>query len=437
MKRLGGSRPWRVVVSLGLILLPKSVVASTITAVTNLAEPINNEFNIGSPWPWPTGSTPILASPFTTGASPFALSAVSFMLLLPNVSGAVPLTLEAQLWSDSHGRPSGPLHTLTSTPTIRPGFDSRSGDTVTFSDNSGFTLSSHTTYWLSIQSLTTSLATSIFNGGPYVTASAGYVTPVGWTANFTLLESYDQGTTWSSASPPISRLPPYALKYSVDVTSVPEPAATTIIPHFANGRGIVSDLVLVNPWASPVTGSVRFADDNGYALPLHIGGSTSDTFSVSIPAYGSTTLSTDGAGDLVSGSVKVTAPTALGAVVRFNIAGLGIAGVGASDPLSATIVPVRIVSPIDTGVAIVDAGGAGVVMLTLRNSAGVTIGTSTLTPPVNGHISKFLSQLFPAASSPLQGTLTVSSSTGKIAVVAIELGNQAGQFTTLPVTPLH
>ena len=53
------------------------------------------------------------------------------------------------------------------------------------------------------------------------------------------------------------------------------------------------------------------------------------------------TVSTDGQGDVVVGSAVVTPDSTLGGVVRFELPGIGIAGVGASPSLSRFIVPVR------------------------------------------------------------------------------------------------
>ncbi|MDA2931450.1 hypothetical protein MYX84_16145, partial [Acidobacteria bacterium AH-259-O06] len=55
-----------------------------------------------------------------------------------------------------------------------------------------------------------------------------------------------------------------------------------------------------------------------------------------------------------------------------------------------------------------------------------------------GHLAQFIDQLFTEAdTSDFEGTLVVQASDGKIAATALELGPEAGQFTTLPVTPLE
>ena len=46
--------------------------------------------------------------------------------------------------------------------------------------------------------------------------------------------------------------------------------------------------------------------------------------------------------------------------------------------------------------------------------------------------------LFPDADThDFEGTLVVEVTDGRVAATALELGTEAGQFTTLPVTPLE
>jgi len=57
---------------------------------------------------------------------------------------------------------------------------------------------------------------------------------------------------------------------------------------------------------------------------------------------------------------------------------------------------------------------------------------------VQGKIYRAGDVLFPFAdTSDFQGTLVVQVTGGKVAATALELGTQAGEFTTLPVTSLE
>ncbi|MDA2929353.1 right-handed parallel beta-helix repeat-containing protein [Acidobacteria bacterium AH-259-O06] len=231
--------------------------------------------------------------------------------------------------------------------------------------------------------------------------------------------------------------------------------------QFGNSQGFSSDTVLTNPSVTKtVSGKVDFLDDNGLPLlvgivaagndgaPLATGVLASEVKSsvdFAIPPLGALTISTDGQGDVAVGSAVVTSDSTLGGLIRFSISGIGIAGVGASQPLSGFITPVRRKSRgINTGIAIHNTEGQAVTLtLTLRNSRGeeVANGTKTIQNfPGRGHVAQFIDQLFPNADTDdFEGTLVVRvvETDGKVAATALELGPEAGQFTTLPVTRLN
>lgn len=94
----------------------------------------------------------------------------------------------------------------------------------------------------------------------------------------------------------------------------------------------------------------------------------------------------------------------------------------------------------EAGVAKSTAGEAITLHLTLRDSSGAAVegGVAERNLGDNGHLAKFIDELFPEAdTSDFTGTLTVTAEGGTIAATAIELGNQPGQFTTLPVNALQ
>jgi hypothetical protein len=230
----------------------------------------------------------------------------------------------------------------------------------------------------------------------------------------------------------------------VNVTIAPLPPTTSqtmFFPQFANGTGITSDVVVINPSATTATGTLELYNDSGQNLTTGFTGgwARQNRITFSVPAYGLTTLSTDGQGSLISGLARVTSAASLGGVIRFTIPGLGIAGVADSQVISSGIMPVRRTSSgVNTGVAVADAGGSGTgLTLTLRTSSGAQVATANLSLAANGHVAKFIDELFPSVNtSTFEGTLTIAAS-GTVSVVALELGNVPGQFTTLPVTPLH
>ena len=124
--------------------------------------------------------------------------------------------------------------------------------------------------------------------------------------------------------------------------------------QFGNGQGFTSDTVLTNSSATEtISGQVDFFDGDG--LPLSMGLTSGEASSVEfeIPALGMTTIRSDGQGETMVGSAVVSSDRRVGGVVRFNISGIGIAGVSASQPLDGFITPVRRqLEGINTGVAI-------------------------------------------------------------------------------------
>ena len=113
----------------------------------------------------------------------------------------------------------------------------------------------------------------------------------------------------------------------------PSPAGTIAIPHFANGGGWKTTIVLVNPGDRAQRGTVQFFDPSGQDAMVAprfgaFGGVISNTVIYSVSARSSSTFETSGAGAAVTvGSVRVipdtndTAPSAL-VIFSFHIAGV-------------------------------------------------------------------------------------------------------------------
>jgi hypothetical protein len=113
----------------------------------------------------------------------------------------------------------------------------------------------------------------------------------------------------------------------------PSPAGTIAIPHFANGGGWKTKIVLVNPGDRAQAGTVQFFDPSGLAVMVAprfgaFGGVISNTVLYSVSARSSSTFETSGAGAAVTvGSVRVipdtndTAPSAL-VIFSFHIGGV-------------------------------------------------------------------------------------------------------------------
>ena len=121
--------------------------------------------------------------------------------------------------------------------------------------------------------------------------------------------------------------------------------------HFANGNGTTSDLVFMNVGTHPIRPALYFYDKEGNLIAaesmvditddLEIQEDGSLSVLTAMEPLGELTISTHGQGELVSGSVKVVSYGPIGGVLRFDLPGIGVAGVGASPPVRDALFPVR------------------------------------------------------------------------------------------------
>ena len=214
------------------------------------------------------------------------------------------------------------------------------------------------------------------------------------------------------------------------------------IPHFGVGDGLNSDIVVTNRSSSEtVAVSVDAWDPQGSELDgdTLFGAAGADRFD--LPPLGSRTLTLSaGGGGLLTGSITVsTDDVPVSAVVRFDIVGTGITGVGASPRLRAAVAPVRRSGGLSTGIAVRNTELAEQkVDLTLKDESGEEVagGTSSRTIPAGGQFAAFIQEIFPdAVTTGFKGEICIRAQAGLVSVVALEL--ETGRaFTTLPVSPI-
>ena len=233
--------------------------------------------------------------------------------------------------------------------------------------------------------------------------------------------------------------------------------------HFANGDGITSDLVFVNlsiersrparnPFESdilPVRPALYFYDTEGVLVAaesvvditgdleaLEDGGLMVQT---AMEPLGMLTISTHGRGEVVSGSVKVASEGLIGGMLRFDLPGIGEAVVGASQPVSDALFPVRRQEGgITTGVAVHNLGEEAMEVTCELMQEGVLRDTVSLPLAANGQSSWLIEGAFPAAdTSDFAGAVRCTApGEGMFTGVAVELDAANRIFTTLPVVPV-
>ena len=230
----------------------------------------------------------------------------------------------------------------------------------------------------------------------------------------------------------------------------PEQDATRLdFTHFANGGKIVSSLVLVNAGANPVRPAIYFHDQDGGPIAaesmldvpadMEIGDDGALRPGTAVNPLGELTISTHGRGVLKVGSVTVTAEGPIGGVLRFDIPGLGVAGVGDSPPVRDALVPVRRQDGgINTGVAIHNRGTTALLVRCRLMRDGVVLEETMIPLAANGQDSRFIDQVFPTAdTSDFVGSVRcLTPEPGRFSAVAFELDGVHRIFTTLPVVPV-
>jgi predicted outer membrane repeat protein len=242
-----------------------------------------------------------------------------------------------------------------------------------------------------------------------------------------------------------------------DLSVTPAAGSIQIFPHFADGGGWRTEIALVNPTDSTLTGTIVFKDPSGTGLTMTVDGRTDSGFVYSIPPRMSQKLATAGSAEVVlSGSMTIlpapeSVPPVGLAIFSFRRQGgitVSQAGVAAMNSARAYRLYGEAAGDFDNGaagsmqtaVAIVNNSNAtSAVTVELFRLDGSPVGRSgTLVVPAGGQTAKFLSQIpgFESLALPFQGVVRVSSLSA-IALIGLRVRyNERSDFlitTTPPV----
>ena len=224
--------------------------------------------------------------------------------------------------------------------------------------------------------------------------------------------------------------------------------------HFGNGVSgndvlITSDLVLVNVAENEIRPVIYFFDrqgdlleaesvvDLGDDLEVELDGGLSPT--TAMDPLGELTISTHGRGEVVTGSVRVVSDGPIGGVVRFDIPGIGVAGVGASEPTGDALFPARRqAGGIRTAAAIHNLGMEAVDVQCRLMKNGAVLEERAIELAANGQDARFIEELFTATdTTDFVGSVRCTVPHGELFTgVAVELAAGHRIFTTLPVVPV-
>ena len=222
------------------------------------------------------------------------------------------------------------------------------------------------------------------------------------------------------------------------------------LAHFANGAGIISEVVLVNVAPHPIQPALYFYDQEGEPIAaesmvdvlgdLGIQEDGGLTIRTEMEPLGELTISTHGRGDLVSGSVKVAAYGTIGGVLRFDLPGIGVAGVQVSQPLRDAIFPVRRrEGGINTGMALHNREEEAAVVSCRLMKNGAVLEEVEITLAANGQVARFIGEVFTGTDTSDFVGLVRCTAEGVAQFTGMALELDAGNriFTTLPVVEVN
>ena len=241
----------------------------------------------------------------------------------------------------------------------------------------------------------------------------------------------------------------------VDPEGGEEEETTLTFAHFANGTSgdgtlITSDLVLVNVAASTARPAIYFYDRSGQLLePESMVDVDEDlvvrehgglTLRTAMARLGELTISTHGRGEVVTGSVRVVSNGPIGGVLRFDIPGVGVAGVGASQPTGDALFPARRqTGGIRTAAAIRNLETERATVRCWLMSGGVELEEVDIPLNGNGQNARFIDEVFTRTDTKdfVGSVRCTTGGDGMFTGVAVELDTGNRIFTTLPVVPVH
>ena len=217
--------------------------------------------------------------------------------------------------------------------------------------------------------------------------------------------------------------------------------------HFANGAGIISDLVFVNVATHPIRPALYFYDKEGNPIvsesvvdlteDLEVTENGGLSIWTEMEPLGELTISTHGQGEVVSGSVKVVSNGPIGGFLRYALPGIGVTGVGASQPVRDALFPARRqAGGIRTAAALHNLGEEAITVSCRLMSGGMVLEAVEIDLEANGQEARYIEEVFTATdTSDFVGSVRCTAP-GLFTGIAVELDAGNRIFTTLPVVPV-
>ena len=144
----------------------------------------------------------------------------------------------------------------------------------------------------------------------------------------------------------------------------------------------------------------------------------------------------------MTGSVTVASDRPIGGALSFGLPGIGVAGVGASQPVQDAIFPARRqAGGISTAAAIHNLGEEAMVVSCQLMQEGAVLEEMAIPLMANGQEALYIEQMFTGTdTSDFVGSVRCTAPAGRegrFTGVAVELDAGNRVFTTLPVVPVE
>ena len=237
---------------------------------------------------------------------------------------------------------------------------------------------------------------------------------------------------------------------------------TLVVPHLADGGGWTTQVVLINPGNTPLSGTVDFftpgtSTANGAPWTLVIDGQSTNRVSYVLPARGEKTFKTSGSGAATSVGWARIVPAAgstspIGtALFSYKPADVTVSETSVAAMRTGSAFRLYVESSgnfnssapgsIESGLAIANPGSStATVTYELTKLDGTSTGlTGSLAVPAAGQIATFLRQL-PAVTSlqtPFQGILRISSSSALATIGLRARYNEQTRFLLATTPPAN
>ena len=218
--------------------------------------------------------------------------------------------------------------------------------------------------------------------------------------------------------------------------------------HLPNGDGLTSEVVLVNVASHAIRPTLYFFDPQGEPIAaeslLEVGGDLAIQADGGLTVWremeplGELAISTHGRGPLLSGSVKVMSDGPIGGFLRFHLPGVGVAGVGASQPMRDAIFPVRRrEGGTHTGVVLRNLSETELALTGRLMKKGAVLEEVEILLE-GGQEAWYIEERFTGTDmSDFEGSVRFTAvGEGQFTGMAVELDAGNRIFTTLPVMPV-